>query len=297
MADSGADISESLQLAFNRYDNVEIKANGLPYHISKSVNLHSKMQITGDATLIYDGITSNMHTGYDLFSISGVNRDISISGLTFQGLHTGSWTNAQMAAIRVLGDCQGLIITNCIFKGLVGFSVHQDGGLHSAVQFCQFINCGNGLNVNCDGTIDKPTQLSDNYFNHSEGIESSGAYTWIERNHGDDVYVAIVSAGGDISGRMLPGIRVRQNVVNGVSQGPINGISVNDGCDGALIEGNEINDSSGQGITVTRGVQYPTFVKDTMLLNNIVRRAQGIPIYTPAIVGITGTIQQGNVIE
>jgi len=237
-----------------------------------------------------------MYTGYDAFAISGVSRDIAIDGLTFQGLHSGGWTNAQMAVIRVLGDCQGLSVTNCIFKDLVGFSVHQDGGLHSIVRFNQSTNCGNGLNVNCDGTIDQPTQLSDNTFDHSEGVESSGANTWIERNTGTNLYVAIVSAGGDISGRMLPGIRVRLNVANGVSQGPTNGIAVADGCDGALVELNEINDSTGQGIIVTRGVQYPTLVRDTLIQNNIVRRAQGIPIYLPAIDGITGTVSQGNVI-
>lgn len=238
-----------------------------------------------------------MYTGYDAFRISGVNRDISFDGLKFKGHHIGGWTNAQMSVIKATGDCQNLSITNCVFEDIVGFPVQQFGGLHTTFRFNEVLNCGNGPNINCDGTSDEPTQLSDNYLNLTEGIESSGAYTWIERNAGDDLYVCMVSIGGDLSGRMLPGIRVRLNIANGISQGPTNGISIADGCDGPLIELNEINDSTGQGVVVTRTIAAPTFVKDAQLLNNIIRRAQGVPIYTPAIDGVTGTVKTGNVDE
>lgn len=293
----GSDISDQLQVAVNSFGTVNIQANGAAYHISKKINLPSLVHLTGNATLIYDGITDADFTGYDMFSISGVTRDISISGLTFKGLHVSGWTNAQMSVIKVTGDCQRLSITNCTFQDLVGFSVQQFGGAITTFRFNRLINCGNGPNINTDGTATEPTQLSDNYFNLSEGIESSGAYTWIERNTGDNMYACIASIGGDLSGRLLPGIRVRLNIVNGVSAGPNNAISVNDGCVGALVELNELNDCTGRGIVVSRDVPSPTVVQNTNILNNIIRRAGVVAIYTPAIAGITGTTKSGNVDE
>ncbi len=221
---------------------------------------------------------------------------MTFDGLTIEGHHTGGWTNAQMAAIHATYQATGFTVINCIFRNMVGWPVRQDGGYQTTVQYNQFINCGNGLNVNTDGSVDHPTVLSDNSFTDSEGIESAGAYTFIERNTFSNALAVAIALGGDTSGRLLPGIKARNNIVNGVSAGSAVGILVTHGCDGALVENNEVDDAA-TGIAVTKPGGYPTVIKDTLIQNNTIRRASNVAIYLPVEDGISGTVSQGNVIE
>lgn len=282
----------------NTHTNVYIQANGAPYHISRNVIIRIGTTLKGNATLVYDGITSDMATGYDLFTLASFSNGTVIDGsdgLTIQGHHTGGWTNAQMSAIAVGNFCQNIIINHVTFKDLVGFSIHQPSGTHTICQYNRMTNCGNGLNVNADGTLELPTELSDNDIDTSEGIEAAAPYTKIERNKITNALAGAIALGGDTSGRELPGMVARNNIINGVTANTALGIEITYGCVGALVELNEINDTD-YGVIVTADPAFPIVIRDTLIQNNTVRRARHIPIYLPAIAGITGTVQQGNVI-
>lgn len=287
----GADITIALQTAFTQHTDVTIAPGS--YKISGQVSIPSRRTLnTTGVTLIIQGIHTGDAIGYTALQVNDNANDVTFNNLTLQGLHTGGWTNSDIAALHLGNGSRRVKVLGCTFNDLVGFSVHQESGFESTVQNCTFSNCGNGVNVNADGTPTRKSVISDNIFTDSEGIESAGAYTLIERNTLTRALAGGISAGGNTSGKTLAGIEVRNNVINGVSQGSAIGISVKLGCDGAIIDTNTVNGCA-FGIEITNPGGYPTLVRDTHLTNNMGDN-NGVGLYLQNTPNITGTVVTGD---
>ncbi len=241
--------------------------------------------------LVIEGVNTGDLSGYNALQLADYAYDVSVNGLTLRGLHTGGVTNAQMSALHLGTKARNITITNCVFEDLVGFSAQSYGGDGCSVTDCVFSNCGNGLNINMDNA-----RFANNEFVDSEGIEAAGTHNTIEDNTFTNAYNGAISIGGDVGGRSLPGIVVRRNIINGVVTPAGSGIVIADGCNGAIVENNEVYDSGTTGIVVTRGEIYPTAIIDSIIRNNIIKGAN-IGIYLPNISDIDGTLVDGNTVQ
>ena len=224
-----------------------------------------------------------------------------------------------MASIGIRGiACADVMIKDCLFENLVGFSVHQEGfGYNTLVKDCTFRNTGNGLNIN-----GASMRQVGNYMYHCEGIECSGPGSTVEGNQIEDCYTSGISVGGSVyQGR---GMTVRGNVIRNTTGASCIGIALGDGLQDCVIDGNiitgpgveyspaivaTVGDFHGmKGIVVSnnhisdysRGIYISDenapglSIQDVSIQNNRIGYEADTDVDFPIVIGVPNVLIQGN---
>lgn len=232
------------------------------------VTIPSNTRIIGNGAIIYtDMLATDNNANYRCFFVDAGSSNIDISGLTFSG--DNDFTpggNIEHAAIYIAAIGTAITdvhIHHCTFKNLFGFAIHDLGGTERVhVTDCQFLECANGINVNSDYSMQ-----CNNVLSYCEGFECSGAYANISNNIIDHAITAISLGGTTSPGDTVVGQIVSGNIISDTTTGI--GISVNDGCENARVEGNVLVRTYGSGIQINGGGYNP--VKNVAIVNNTLR--------------------------
>jgi hypothetical protein len=216
-----------------------------------AIAIPSNFLITGDGPLSVIKIVGQEDVEWNAFKIEDASSNIVFEALTFQGDNTPFEyvLNNQSAAIDIrLSASTDIIVRNCIFKNLWGFSVHDRGGnkrIHAINNW--FIECANGLNINSHYSVQ-----SGNVFYKSEGIEAAGSHTLISNNSFYQPQGVGISVGGNTgAGAKVTGIVVSGN---SIVESTACGIVLADGLEGAAIVGNTMRKNTELGLTVSTSV-------------------------------------------
>jgi hypothetical protein len=176
-----------------------------------SVSVPSNTVVYGEGTVYVigsdgkDGGSSADDDQKAALYLADGSHDSTIKGLHFIG-ENGPYTEPSQNQSNVIwmpgvgSTTKDVLITECTFDDLFGFSVHNAGTAQRVdVTHCKFRNTANGLNVNSDYSA----QVF-NEFYHCEGVEASGAYSDYSHNLfqdcGDDAHtLTSMSIGGRTS--------------------------------------------------------------------------------------------------
>lgn len=207
------------------------------------------MAITGDGPgrTVINVINATSGVGADSVNLFGVT---SLSKVVFDGLHFVGENDPFSYVLNNSGCCirvytsEDVVVRNCRFESLWGFSVHDDGSMRVHVMDCTFVDCANGVNVNADWSVQ-----ARNVFDQSEGYEASGKHVVIANNTFRRALGNAMSIGGNTSGDEFPGAVVIGNTVDGSTSV---GMTVTDGAVAAVIANNTIRGCENGGIVVTR---------------------------------------------
>jgi hypothetical protein len=260
VGDGVTDDTAAVQSALNA-GNVFISPG--TYRITRSVTVPSNRWMFGNSSASVLRITGvdrdDPTTNFNAFQISGATRNILIEDLSFQGENDPYVVaiRQQSAIIDIAGVvARDITIRRCFFEKTIGFSVHNSGrSMRVDVMNCTFLDCGNGLNVNGDYSVQV-----DNVFLNSEGLECSGEYAVIANNLllGSTGIVGISLGGRTTVGSYGPGVLCASNSILGSSGA---GITVNDGIVNAVVSENFIDQTHWQGIVVSGSLNPPINVE------------------------------------
>lgn len=233
----------------------------------KLITVPSNFAITGDGfgrTVI--NVTNTTEDvggwGVNVFGFASNAEHVTFEGLHFKGENDFTYVlNNQNSCIRSL-VVSDIIIRNCKFENLWGFSVHDDGSERVHVLNCTFVQCANGVNVNADWSL----QVG-NVFNNAEGFESSGQYLVVANNTFADALGVAISAGGNISGDEFPGGMICGNTIQGSTS---IGIAVADGFCSGVVSNNVVMKCEQGGIIFANslGPQHSIVIANNVVMNN-----------------------------
>ncbi|MBK8113267.1 MAG: hypothetical protein IPK44_01460 [Candidatus Accumulibacter sp.] len=232
-------------------------------------DVYTGTRLVGNGAKMYLDLAIGETGSYQIFAIPDGEHDIEISGFEFYGnndpfddLHNNIEQNV-ISMPGTGGTTRDVWIHHCVFRNIWGFSVHNAGtGERINVTDCVMRECGNGLNVNSDYTIQARNQ-----FYKSEGIETSGAYAVVVDNIIASASIGISLGGRTAAGADTPGVRCANNVIADTTAGPA--ISVNDSCQDTLIDGNIVIRPYTFGISVIANGDNK--VLNTRISNNVIR--------------------------
>jgi parallel beta-helix repeat protein len=252
-------------------------ASPVVYYLSAGLPVVIGAQVSGIAsgsTILGEGanasvfhivgvVVTSAGTNYDAFRISDTSHDVTFSGLGFTGENNPYSTpqaKNQSNAIRALGTTgkpADITVTDCAFKNLFGFAVHNDGtGIRWNVSNNDLVDCGSGLNINADYA-----NISNNTMDRAWGIEAAGSYAIIQNNlipHCQATGGAISLGGNQTVGVSTPGSIVSGNtILNGNGAG----ISVTESANDCLVTANYISRMARGGASVGGTVNPPAWVR------------------------------------
>lgn len=226
-----------------------------------------------------------------MFQVKGGN--VSFYDINFIGQKENvEWTNGQGSFIECDFNVDYTLVENCTFTNGQGFSIHAFSGYKTIVKNCFFINCGNGLNVNTSFC-----ELVSNYFNNSEGIETSSDNGYIAYNTIDNALCVGISLGGNTSlTSRITNILCEHNTINGVTECNSHGIILADGLLNTIVRNNKIDNVNGYGIVTTLTVDN-TFLENSLIEYNEINNATTYGIILQYSNRINGSILRNNVVR
>jgi hypothetical protein len=207
----------------------------------------------GDGSVIKMTGVTHPSTSNDtevVFSISGGH--VTIDHLQFLGEngvgasgYDSTIHNQSSAVFADVNTSHDIVVENCYFSNLYGYSVeHMGGGVRHYIRNNRLYYNASHINDNADYSY-----IIGNNFDHAAGIEASGSYLTVAQNTMD--YSGLV--GDDTAGALNVGGRTSVG-----SYGP-----------GVRVIGNTVIDAYGSGIVVSDGVS------DSVVANNTVTRGNG----------------------
>jgi hypothetical protein len=272
--DDVAKVNAALAYAFaNDITRVHFPAGEYVFdcqNIAEATTLQALVDIAGDGMMVTgDGphrtiirvINATSTVGGQSVNCFGVTGQ---SNIIFDGLHFIGENDPYAYVFNNQGCCirthtsENIIIRNCRFESLFGFSAHDDGSERVHVLDCSFEDCANGPNVNADYSLQ--SRLT---FKRSEGIEASGAFCVFADINIENAQGVGVSLGGN-QGAEMPGSIASNITING-STG--NGMVLADGFTNAAISNVIIRKCAISGLVVFQDVQP---VKNISFTNVIV---------------------------
>jgi hypothetical protein len=235
------------------------------------VKVYSGLRLVGDglnATIIKIINSSNANDafGVRVFQYDAGSQDIAFIGLTFQGENnpfTYVFNNAQTCIYGLGVGSKDVVVRDCHFRDLFGFSVHSEAHLRTHVLDCTFVRCANGVNVNGDWIV-----LSRNAFEQSEGFECSGKHIVIQSNTFKQALGNACSVGGNMTpGTQYPGAVVVGNTVDGSTSV---GMTATNGCVGAVFANNVIRGCEDGGFVAATNDDTLFVLKNNIFASNII---------------------------
>jgi hypothetical protein len=233
-----------------------------------------------------------------IFRVIGPAQDVTFDGLVFIGENNPFelvqqnqsacielWENSYL-------DIKDVIVTNCVFKNLWGFSIHSPGSsLRCHVTHCLTIECANGINVNGDDSYQ-----CFNTIYKSEGFEAAGNSINISHNIFKDVYNGAISCGGETEiGAKRRGCIVTHNIINGSTEGGGRGIVINDAICNGIVSNNTVRGTYGYAILIAKNFPESLNFGHIISDNNIVNCCGlGSPELAGIIVGGDSCVIRGN---
>jgi hypothetical protein len=226
----------------------------------------SNMAITGDGPgrTVINVINATEDVGGDGVNVFGVT---SKSNIIFDGLHFVGENDPFSYVLNNQGCCirsftsEDVLVRNCRFESIWGFSIHDDASTRVHVMDCTFIDAANGVNVNASWAL-----LVRNAFSRSEGYELSGKHIVVMGSTFKQALGNAMSIGGDQSGDEFPGAIVVGNTVDGSTSV---GMTITDGCVAAVIANNTIRGCENGGIIAS--VSNPSFpLHSCIFANNVI---------------------------
>lgn len=220
---------------FSIPDGFTISGNGFSRSIIEVVNTSQGVGEDGVAVFRTEPSACNvLFRGLDFIGDNGTN----------EGTHTYVLNNQNTCIdVHWLGTNEDILIRDCVFRQLWGFSVHDRGNNRRVSIFdSTLINCANGVNICSDWSIQRGCN-----FSNSEGFEASGKHIVIAGNTFRKALGNALSVGGNTSGNEYPGAVIVDNTVDG-STGL--GATLTDGTVSALFANNTIRGCEFGGLVV-----------------------------------------------
>lgn len=228
------------------------------------ITVPSGFKITGNGTgrtIIYvtNTTTGAGLDGVSVFGCAEGTTDVDFDGLHFKGTNgtsigTFSYVlNNQNSCITVLlVASKRVVVRNCTFEFLWGFSVHCPGDCESVhVLDCTSFCCANGINVNANNSLQCRNDIS-----YSEGFEAGGRGVIVAQNIIRNGYgVGVTIGGAQTLGVSFPANIVSGNTIDTISDGA--GITITDSADATNCSNNIIRKCDRGGIIVSHNVNAP----------------------------------------